>query len=114
LVIIFIKIMVRPETRKELSQTLHSIIAQVSKESGCLHAAFYQDAENNHSLLMVEEWATQKDVDDHMRSDIFTVLIGAGSLMHRPPEIVIHVVDRSPALEHRAPTSITKYRKEPK
>jgi len=97
--IIFVKIKVRPEKRKELSQTLHSIAEQVRKESGCLYAGFYQNFENKNDFLVVEEWATQKDSDDHLRSDIFTVLMGAGSLMSRLPEIVIHTVSRSTELE---------------
>jgi len=99
MVIIFVRIEVRPEKRRELSQTLHSIVGQLSKESGCLHSCFYQDAESENNFLVVEEWATQKDSDDHLQSDIFTVLLGAGSLMCRPPEIVIHTVSRSTVLE---------------
>jgi quinol monooxygenase YgiN len=99
LVIIFIKINVRPEKRKELSQTLLSIVEQVRKERGCLHAGFYQSGENETDFLVVEEWETQKDSDDHLRSDLFTVLMGAGTLMHRPPEIIIHTVSHSSELE---------------
>ena len=99
LVIIFVRIKVRPEKRKELSQTLLSIIEKMRKESGCLHAGFYQDVDNENNFVVVEEWATQKDADDHLQSDIFTVLLGAGCLMRRPPEIVIHTVSRSKELE---------------
>lgn len=95
LVIISVRIKVRPEKRKELSQTILSIVEKVRKESGCLHAGFYQDVDNETEFLVVEEWASQKDSDDHLRSDIFTVLMGAGCLMRRPPEIVIHTVSRS-------------------
>jgi quinol monooxygenase YgiN len=95
LVIIFVRIDVRPEKRKELSQTLQSIVEQVRKESGCLHARFYQEVESETDFLVVEEWATQKDSEDHLRSDIFTVLLGSGSLMRRPPEIVIRTVSHS-------------------
>jgi len=90
---------VRPEKRKELSQTLLSIVEQVIKESGCLHAGFYQDVEKENDFLAIEEWASQKDADEHLQSDIFTVLMGAGSLMRRPPEIVVHTVSRSTELE---------------
>jgi len=99
LVIIFIKINVRPEKRKELSQTLLSIVEQVRKESGCLHIDFYQNVDNEADFLMVEEWATQKDSNDHLRSDLFTILMGAGSLMRRPPEIMIHTESHSTKLE---------------
>jgi quinol monooxygenase YgiN len=99
LVIIFARIKVRPEKRKELSQTLLAIVEQVRKESGCMQAGFYQNVDNETDFLMVEEWATQKDSDDHMQSGIFAVLLGAGTLMHRPPEIMIHTVSHSSELE---------------
>ena len=99
MILTFIKMNVRPEKRKELSQTLHSIVEQVRKESGCRHSGVYQNIENQDDFLMVEEWAIPKDSDDHQRSDIFTVLMGAGTLMRRPPEIVIYTVSRSKELE---------------
>jgi len=94
LIVTLIKIKARPEKRKELTQTLNSIVEQVRKENGCLHSGFYQDLENEEDFLVVEEWATQKDSDDHLRSDIFTVILGAGSLMHGPPKVIIHTVNR--------------------
>jgi quinol monooxygenase YgiN len=48
---------------------------------------------------VVEKWASQKDSDDHLQSDIFAVLLGAGTLMRRPPEIMIHTVSGSTELE---------------
>ena len=95
MVIIFVRIKVRPEKRKELSQTLLSIVEQVRKKSGCLHSDVYQSVENETDFLVVEEWANKKDSDEHLRSDIFTVLMGAESLMIWPPRIVIHTVFRS-------------------
>ena len=95
MVIICARINVRPEKHKELSQTLHSIVEQVRKQSGCLHAGFYQNVESETDFFVIEEWTTQKDSDDHLRSDIFTVLLGARCLLSRPPEIVIHTVSNS-------------------
>jgi quinol monooxygenase YgiN len=99
---------VRPEKRRELTQTLHSIVKQVRKENGCLHSGFYQDLENEQDFLVVEEWATQKDSDDHLRSDIFTVILGAGSLMHGPPEVITHTVNHSTEFETGAPITHSK------
>jgi quinol monooxygenase YgiN len=95
---LFVKIKARPEKQKELTQTLQSIVERVRQESGCLHAGFYQDVEHDNEFLVVQEWASQRDSDNHVRSDIFTVLVGAGSLMHRPPAIVLHTVSRSTEL----------------
>ena len=47
----------------------------------------------------IQALAIPKNSDDHQRFDIFTVLMGAGTLMHRPPEILIHAVSLSTELE---------------
>lgn len=99
MVIIFVKMTARPEKRRELSQTLLSIVEKVRNEIACLKAGFYQNIESEDDFLVVEEWATQTDLDDHMKSDLFTVLLGTGTLMQRPPEMVIHEVSHPTSLE---------------
>ena len=64
-----------------------------------MHAGFYRNVEHDEEFLVVEEWATRDDSNEHLQSDLFTVLRGAGSLMTRPPEIVIHTVSGSTELE---------------
>jgi quinol monooxygenase YgiN len=108
LVIIFIKIKARPEKLKELTQTLLAIVEQVRKETDCLHSGFYQDVANVKDFLMVEEWATQKVSDAHLRSDLFTVILGDSSLMYGPPEVVIHTVSHSTEFETGTPKPYCK------
>jgi quinol monooxygenase YgiN len=95
----FIKMKVRPNKRKELWQTFQSIVAEMRKENGCLDSNFYQNAENETDFFLVEAWENRKTLDDHLRSVGFKVLIGAGSLLSRPPEIMIHTVSHSSELE---------------
>lgn len=107
MIFIFVKIKVRPEKRKELSQTLLSIVEHVRKENGCLHSGFYQNVEIETDFLMVQEWVTQKKAQEHLESDIFTILKGAGCLMTRPPEIVIHSINGPTKLQNESTKPIT-------
>ena len=61
MVIVCVRMKVRPEKRKELSQTLSDIVEQLREEDGCLHAGFYQNGENENDFLIVEEWVAQED-----------------------------------------------------
>ena len=98
-----IKMNVRPEKRKELSQTLRALVAQLRTENGCVDSNFYQNAENENDFFWVEAWENRKTLDDHLRSVRFTVLMGARSLLNRPPEIMIHTVSNSSELEAMKP-----------
>ena len=95
----FNKMNVRPEKHKELLQTFQSIVAQMRKENGCVDSNFYQNSENENDFFLVEAWENRKTLDDHLRSVRFTVLMGARSLLSRPPEIMIHTVSNSSGLE---------------
>ncbi len=90
---------VLPIKRRELLQTLSSIVEQVRFESGCRRAVVFQNVEDDNELLLIEEWSTQKDADAHQDSDLFTVLRGARVLMRQPPEIVITAVGQSTEFE---------------
>ena len=95
----FIKMNVRAEKHKELLQTFQSIVAQMRTENGCVDSNFYQNAENENDFFLVEAWENRKALDDHLQSVRFTVLMGARSLLSRPPEIMIHTVSNSSGLE---------------
>jgi quinol monooxygenase YgiN len=81
------KISVIPENRKEFLQTLHSLIDSVRSEQGCVSHNVYEDVEDENSFIIIEEWETQADLDNHLRSDRFGVLLGALSLSSETPEI---------------------------
>ena len=99
MILTFIKMNVRPEKRKELRQTIRSIVQEVRKENGCVDSTFYQNSENENDFFLFEEWENRQVLDDHLRSARFTVLMGAKSLLSRPPEIMIHSVSHSSGLE---------------
>ena len=99
MILAFIKMNVRPEKHKELLQTFQSIVSQMRKENGCVESNFYRNAENENDFFLVEAWENRKTLDDHLRSVRFTVLMGASSLLSRPPEIMIHTVSNSSELE---------------
>jgi quinol monooxygenase YgiN len=81
------KISVPPENRKEFLQTLHPLIDRVRQEKGCIRYEVYQDVENENTFILVEEWEAQADLDEHLRSDRFAVLLGALRLLSDTPEI---------------------------
>jgi len=99
MILTHIKMNVRPEKRKELWQTISSIVQEVRRENGCVDSTFYQNAENENDFFVVEEWETRQELDEYLRSAGFTVMMGAGSLLSRPPEIMIHSVSESSGWE---------------
>jgi quinol monooxygenase YgiN len=86
---------VLPEKRKELLQTLEAILERVRKETGCVKANLYQNMDNDRGFMLIEEWRNQEDLENHIRSDSFSVLRGANSLLEREPEIIVSEASQS-------------------
>jgi len=87
------------EKHKEVMQTLLSIIEPTGKEKGCLSYHVFQDIENRNLFSLLGEWNTREDLDCHIKSDRFGVLLGTKSLLHEPLSIQIHTVSDSEGMD---------------
>ena len=99
IILVTVTMNVLPEKRKELLQTVHPLIALIREERGCISCRLFKDDEAENSFALVEEWETQEDLDNHLRSDRFSVLLGAKSLLCEPPETKINTVSYSAGME---------------
>ena len=81
--------MVFAEKRKELSQTIVSLIGSIKTEKGCRRCEFYRSMENENQLCILQEWDTRKNLNSHLKSERFKVLRGAMSLLQEPFERVV-------------------------
>ena len=87
------------EKQLEVIQTLLSLIESVGGEPGCKSCCAFCDINDNHRLILLEEWETQKDLDRHIQSHRFGVLLGTRTLLCEPPQIQIHTVSRTRGME---------------
>jgi quinol monooxygenase YgiN len=80
------------EKRKELSQTIVSLIGHLRTEMGCRRCDFYRSMEDENKLCIFEEWDTRENFDSHLKSERFRVLRGAMNLLQEPDEMQVHTV----------------------
>jgi quinol monooxygenase YgiN len=75
------RIAVRPENRKELWQTIASLLKPMKLVAGCLNYRFYQDATDENSFILVGEWRSEADWNAYLETDDFAVLLGTISVL---------------------------------
>jgi quinol monooxygenase YgiN len=90
---------VLPEKHKEVMQTLLSMIEFPGKDNRYLSYGIFCDIENKNVFNLISEWETRKDLDDHIRSYRFSVLLGTKSLLCEPLKIQIFTVSKSEGIE---------------
>ncbi len=81
-----------PEKQKEVLQTLLSLIEPPGKEKGCLSYDIFCDIEDKHVFTLISEWESRQHLDQHMKSERFSVLLGTKSLLRKPMTIQISTV----------------------
>ena len=99
MIVVRIIMNVLPEKQKEVMQTLLSMIESPGKESGYLSYGIFCDIEDKNVFNLISEWETRKDLDDHIKSDRFSVLLGTKSLLCEPLKIEILTVSHSEGIE---------------
>jgi quinol monooxygenase YgiN len=92
MILVIIRMKVLAEKRKELSQTIKSLIGPLRTEKGCRRCDFCQSMENENELHIIEEWDTRENLDRYLNSERFRVLRGAMNLLQEPYEIMFHAV----------------------
>lgn len=75
------RITVRPESRKELCQTISSLLGTVKSETGCLTYRFYEETGDENTFVLIGEWETTDAWREHLHSENFAVLLGSIRLL---------------------------------
>ena len=80
-----------PEKRKELMQTLLSMLETKGKEKGCISYGIFSDIHKNTVFDLIEEWKTREDLNRYIGSERFSIILGTKSLLAKPMDIKIHL-----------------------
>jgi quinol monooxygenase YgiN len=94
MILVIMRMGVLSEKRKELSQTIASLIGSIRTEKGCKRCDFCQSIEDENELLLLEEWDTRENLVGHQKSERFRILLGAMNLLKKPYEMMVNTVSR--------------------
>jgi quinol monooxygenase YgiN len=95
MIIVRITMNALPEKQKEVMQTLLSMVESTGKEKGCLSHHVFRYIEDAKVFSLIDEWESREDLEQHIRSAKFGVLLGTKSLLCEPANIQIHTVSDS-------------------
>jgi quinol monooxygenase YgiN len=77
-----LKIVARPKGLEGMVQALGQVMFEAKLEPNCVDCQVYTEAANPLSLLYLERWATQQDLDAQLRSQRLGTLL---SIMETAP-----------------------------
>ena len=80
-IVVTIRLQASVEGHRELLQTVQSLLAPIRSQRGCLGLRLYSELGGDAALCLIEEWATEGDLNEHLRSNYFSVLLGASRML---------------------------------
>ena len=90
---------VRPERRTDLLETMRGMLEPTRVERGCLSYHLYQDLEDKNAFVLLEEWATQEDLERHIRTDNQQRILALLDLLSKQPEFRFNTVSHTAGIE---------------
>jgi quinol monooxygenase YgiN len=90
---------VRPERRHDLLETMRGMLEPARVERGCLSYRLYEDVENRNAFVLLEEWATQEDLERHISKDTQRWLLALMDLLSERPELRFNTVSHSAGMD---------------
>ena len=99
MIIIKITMNAIPGKQLEMTQTLLSMIEPTEKEAGCISYGVFCDTKDKNRFCLLEEWKTREELDQHIASHQFSILLGTKALLCEPLDIRIFTVSRSEGMD---------------
>ncbi len=90
---------VRPGRRSDLLETMRGMLEPTRVERGCLSYRLYEDVENRNTFVLLEEWATQEDIERHIRTDNQRLLLTLMDLLSEQSEFRFNTVSYTAGME---------------
>jgi len=94
-----IRIMVSPEKRNASLDLLKSIIGPIQVKPGCSNCRIYQDLEDKNCLVMMQEWESEAELHNFIRSGDYRKILALIDLSREPPEIQFNTVSNADGIE---------------
>ena len=98
-ILVTLRMIIRPEKRSNFLETIRGMLEPARVERGCLSYCLYEDVENRNAFILLEEWATQEDVERHIRTDNQRRLLSLMDLLSEQPELRFNTVSHSVGMD---------------
>jgi quinol monooxygenase YgiN len=94
-----LRMIVQPERRRDLLETMRGMLEPSRVERGCLSYRLYEDVENRNAFVLLEEWATQEDLERHISKDNHRRLLALMDLLSEQPELRFNTVSHTAGMD---------------
>ena len=82
-----VRLAISAQHKPEVLRTLRVFMGHTTARAGCVGFWLSQDLTNPEALTISDQWTTRADLDAHLRSDEYRLLLAVIDLSVTPPDI---------------------------
>jgi quinol monooxygenase YgiN len=97
--IVTLRIKVPRERRRDFMDSAQLIVEPTRIQPGCISCRLYQDSDEPDVVLLVEEWESRKELDRHINSDQYRIILSLMEASDQFPEIKLNTISKTEGLE---------------
>ncbi|MGD2098167.1 MAG: antibiotic biosynthesis monooxygenase [Desulfobacterales bacterium] len=94
-----IRLLIPREKQSEALGILGSMSEQIQFEPGCISCRLYRDVQDEATFMFEEIWASEKELQSHLRSDKYRKLLLVVEMAAEPPDIRFDTIAQSSGVE---------------
>ena len=99
MIVATLRVVVPARKRGEIHHALLSVLGPTEVQAGCMSCHLYQEAERPNAFTLVQEWATQTDLDRYIRSDLYQKVLAVMESASERPELRFDTVTHTAGIE---------------
>jgi quinol monooxygenase YgiN len=99
MVISVLRLTLRPEKKADTIDILKLMIGPTTAKLGCIRCRLYDNHGSEEELLLLEEWESQKRLEQHLCSDEFMKTLEAMEMASEKPQLAFHTVSDTAGIE---------------
>lgn len=99
MITVSLRIKVSHGRRKEFMNSARLILGPTRIKSGCVSCRLYQDLDEPDAVFLVEEWKSRKELDRHLNSDQYRIVLSLMEASDKFPEIKLNTISKTEGLE---------------
>lgn len=97
--IVTLRIQVPRDQRQSFLDAARRVVGPTAVQPGCISCRFYQDLNDPDALFLVEEWETRKELEEHINSGEYRIVMSLLDMSAQPPEFKLSTISKTEGLE---------------
>ena len=99
MIILTLSLRVSPTDRKNAVSIFETIAGSTSVRPSCKRVMLCSDVNNDDDLILIEEWDSMKEAEQHIRSNEFRKIMAIMDMAVETPNISFHTVSSTMGFE---------------